>query len=104
MALTVVAPDALATQVTGRVAQGVGEGVGAACCFLAARRLRDRARVTWLLFGCGLSVWALTDVAVGVGLLAGVDPAAPGPFDPSWLSFYGFMFAGVLLNAFLESR
>jgi diguanylate cyclase (GGDEF)-like protein len=97
MALTVVAPDALATQVTGRVAQGVGEGVGAACCFLAARRLRDRARVTWLLFGCGLSVWALTDVAVGVGLLAGVDPAAPGPFDPSWLSFYGFMFAGVLL-------
>jgi diguanylate cyclase (GGDEF)-like protein len=97
MGLTIVSPEALATQVVGRLAQGLGEGVGAVCCLVTAQRLTGRARTAWRLFGTGLAVWSLTDFAVGLGLLAGVDPAAPGPFDPSWLSFYGFMFAGVVL-------
>ena len=71
--------------------------VGAIACVVAARSLRGRARLTWALFAAGLAVWSLTDVAVGVGLLVGVDPAAPGPFDPSWLSFYVFMLGGVAL-------
>jgi diguanylate cyclase (GGDEF)-like protein len=95
--LVLIAPDLLATQVAGRFAQALGEGAGALACARTARALAGRARLTWGLFATGLGVWAITDAVVGWGLLVGIDPAAPGPFDPSWLSFYAFMFAGVLL-------
>ena len=97
VAAMLVAPDATAAQVAGRWGQALAEGAGAVACGLCARRLAGRGRLTWGLFAAGEGIWALTDLAVGVGLIVGIDPAPPSPFDITWLAFYAPMFAGALV-------
>ena len=92
-----LAPDALAAQVAGRWGQALAEAAGAVACGLCARGLAGRGRLTWGLFAAGEAIWALTDLAVGAGLIAGVDPAPPSVFDITWLAFYAPMFAGALV-------
>lgn len=96
IALT-IAPDALAAQVAGRWGQALGEGAGAIACALCAHGLSGHARRAWGLFAIGEAIWALTDLAAGVGLLVGLDPSPPSVFDIAWLSFYVPMLGGVLL-------
>lgn len=75
--------------------QALPEALAALACLATARHVHGRARWTWGLFATGLGIWAVTDLAYGVAVLAGAEIPEVSVLDAGWIAFYLPMLAGV---------
>ena len=98
----VLAVGLAAPGLAGRIAvaewgQALAEAAGAAACAAAAAHTRGRARLVWSLFAAGLGIWAVTDAALALTTLVGVEVPEVSAFDAGWLAFYVPMLWAVLI-------
>lgn len=97
LAMSLAAPGAAARIAVGEWGQAVAQAFAAAACAAAAAHTRGRARVVWALFAAGQALWALTDGAAAIAVMAGVDPPEVSALDAGWLAFYVPMIAATLM-------
>ncbi len=97
LACGLLAPAFAARVALAEWGQALAEAAAAVACAAAAAHTRGRARLVWKLFAIGQGIWAVTDAASALLIVAGVDGPEVSLLDVGWLAFYVPMLAAVLM-------